>query len=379
MIASGSALSMRPNILVVDDRRENLLASAKILKHLNAGILTATSGNEALSLLLRHKCAVVLLDVQMPEMDGFEMATLMQEHELMRPIPIIFVTAISKEEKYAAHAATLGAVDYVFKPVNAEILKSKVKVYLDLYIQKEQIMELNKGLQQSNEELERFAYICSHDMREPLRMMNSYAWLLRDQYAPLIDEKGKKYFDFITSSAQHMQRMIDDILKFSRVGREDVQFESVDCGQVAHDILEEFNTVIQETRAEIVLGDLPEVETSPTLARLLFQNLVGNALKFQDGSKVPHLRIDAKRASADHREVWQFCVADNGIGIDAKFQDKVFTVFQRIHRKEEYPGTGIGLSTCKKFIELCGGAIWYELGTGPRHQLLLYTAPEPSW
>ena len=122
--------------------------------------------------------AVVLLDVQMPDMDGFETATLMQERESMHGVPIIFVTAISKEDRYATRAAEIGAVDYVFKPINSEILKSKVKVYLDLYMQREEILKLNNHLRQSNEELERFAYICSHDMQEPVRMMNTLPYCL---------------------------------------------------------------------------------------------------------------------------------------------------------------------------------------------------------
>src|SRR5580658_437304 len=136
------AAEKRPNILIVDDRKENLLATERVLRKLKAGIFKAVSGNEALSLMLRHKFAVVLLDVQMPEMDGFETAKLMQEQEVMRSTPIIFVTAISKEEKYANRAAEIGAVDYVFKPINPEILKSKVKVYLDIDRQREQILKL---------------------------------------------------------------------------------------------------------------------------------------------------------------------------------------------------------------------------------------------
>src|SRR5580658_9790843 len=191
------AAEKRPNILIVDDRKENLLATERVLRKLKAGIFKAVSGNEALSLMLRHKFAVVLLDVQMPEMDGFETAKLMQEQEQMRGTPIIFVTAISKEEKYATQAAEIGAVDYIFKPINSEILKSKVKVYLDIYMQREQILILNSSLRQSNEELERFAYICSHDMQEPVRMMNSYAELLQERYADSLDEKGEKYIHFI--------------------------------------------------------------------------------------------------------------------------------------------------------------------------------------
>src|ERR1700751_3268781 len=182
--ATGASLPLaRPNVLIVDDRWENLLATEKILRHLEAGIFKANSGNEALSLVLRHRFAVVLLDVQMPEMDGFETALLMQEHESMQGVAIISVTATSKEDRYASQAAEIGAVDYIFKPINSEILKSKVKVYLDLYVQREQIMRLNAVLRQSNEELERFAYICSHDMQEPVRMMNSYAGLLQEKCA----------------------------------------------------------------------------------------------------------------------------------------------------------------------------------------------------
>jgi two-component system, sensor histidine kinase and response regulator len=144
---------VRPNILIVDDRKENLLATEKILRHLHAGIFKANSGNEALSLVLRHPFAVVLLDVQMPDMDGFETAMLMQEHESMRGVPIIFVTAISKEDRYATRAAEIGAVDYIFKPINSEILKSKVKVYLDLYVQREELFTIQSALEDAEARL----------------------------------------------------------------------------------------------------------------------------------------------------------------------------------------------------------------------------------
>jgi two-component system, sensor histidine kinase and response regulator len=144
---------VRPNILIVDDRKENLLATEKILRHLHAGIFKANSGNEALSLVLRYPFAVVLLDVQMPDMDGFETAMLMQEHESMRGVPIIFVTAISKEDRYATRAAEIGAVDYIFKPINSEILKSKVKVYLDLYVQREELFTIQSALEDAEARL----------------------------------------------------------------------------------------------------------------------------------------------------------------------------------------------------------------------------------
>ncbi|MDR3449129.1 MAG: response regulator [Alphaproteobacteria bacterium] len=350
----------RPNILIVDDRKENLLATERVLRSLDAGIFKATSGNEALSLMLRHRFALVLLDVQMPEMNGFETAKLMQEHESMRRIPIIFVTAISKEEQYATQAAEIGAVDYIFKPINSDILRSKVRVYLDLYVQHEQILALNEHLRQSNEELERFAYICSHDMQEPVRMMNSYAGLLQEKYHGQLDEKAQKYLTFIAANARHMQKMILDILTFSRVGRETPQMETLDCNRVFQDVLSEFESVIADKKARILCDPLPTLEGCPTLMRVLFQNLLGNALKFQDGSKTPEIAIQAAQTDGE----WLFTVRDNGIGIDPAFNDRVFAIFQRIHRKEDYPGTGIGLSTCKKFIELCGGRIWFESAPG---------------
>lgn len=355
-----SAVHARPKILLVDDRWENLLATEKVLRPLPADIFKATSGNEALSLVLRHDFAIVLLDVQMPEMDGFETAMLMQEHESMANVPIIFVTAISKEEKYASKAAEIGAVDYIFKPINPDILKSKVKVYLDLYVQREQIMHLNAVLSQSNEELERFAYICSHDMQEPVRMMNAFASLLAESSEQTLDDGGKRYLNFILDNARRMQKMISDILTFSRVGREDIILEAVDCEAILIEILAEFEDVIQQHGAQVAYGPLPTVRTSSTLVRILFQNLIGNALKFQVRGQPPVISIGASRLGG----AWRIAVSDNGIGIDEKFRTRIFTIFQRLHRKEDYPGTGIGLSTCRKFIQLCGGDIDFSSAPG---------------
>ena len=310
--------------------------------------------------MLRHRFAVVLLDVQMPEMDGFETAMLMQEQDSMRGIPIIFVTAISKEERYASRAAEIGAVDYIFKPINTEILRSKVKVYLDLYIKCEEVSRLNVTLRQSNEELERFAYICSHDMQEPVRMMNSFAVLLFEQYAAMLDAEGEQYLSFIVSNAQRMQKMISDILSFSRVGREEIAFATVDCNRIVQDVLRGFATVIGSKRASVSCGELPVLLTSETVMRVLFQNLLGNALKFQDGTHAPVIDIRADNTP----DGWRFAVRDNGIGIDRTFHNDVFTIFKRFHRTEEFPGTGIGLATCRKLLQLCGGDIEFESTPG---------------
>ncbi len=340
-------------LLIVDDRRENLLATQALLRPLGAAIVTALSGEEALELVLRHDFALVLLDVQMPGMDGFETARLMKTRPSMETVPIIFVTALSKEDHFATEAAEIGAVDYIFKPINPEILKSKVKVYLDLYRQREEIVALNRTLNQQNQELERFAYICSHDMQEPVRMMNAYAGFLAETTGGQLDEAGERYVRFIRDNALRMQTMIRDILTFSRVGREDIRLERVDTQKVFAAVVQEFETAIAGAGARVTADGLPVIETSPTLVLVLMQNLIGNALKFQDGDRIPEIAVTARREG----RFWRFDVRDNGIGVDPAFRDRIFTIFQRFHRKEDYPGTGIGLSTCRKFIELVGGSI----------------------
>jgi two-component system, sensor histidine kinase and response regulator len=157
-----------------------------------------------------------------------------------------------------------------------------------------------------------------------------------------------------------MQKMIQDILTFARVGREEIKLDLVDCNAILRETIAEFENAIAEKRARVTLGPLPTLIANPTLIRVLFQNLLSNALKFQNGEEPPEIAIQAERQQG----FWRFSVSDNGIGIDPAFQDKIFTIFQRFHRKEHYPGTGIGLCTCRKFIQLCGGDIGFESTPG---------------
>ncbi|WP_349320558.1 ATP-binding protein [Asticcacaulis sp. MM231] len=347
----------RPKILLVDDRWENLLATEALLKPLGASIITADSGEKALNLVLENDFAIVLLDVQMPIMDGFETARLMKTRPSMRNVPIIFITAISKEDHFATEAAEIGAVDYIFKPINSDILKSKVKVYLDLYTQREQILQLNAHLRQSNEELERFAYVCSHDMQEPVRMMNIYAGFLAEDAMAQLDEDGQRHVGYIRENAVRMQKMIRDILSFSRIGREDIVLETIDSQQVFSEVIQGFEDIVAQKQAVVTAEGLPVVNTSPTLLRVLLQNLIGNALKFQDGSRTPVITISASREGSGRNAIWRFDVSDNGIGINPVFYERIFQIFQRLHSFDDYTGTGIGLSTCRKFVRLCGGDI----------------------
>ncbi len=228
----------------------------------------------------------------------------------------------------------------------------------------QEVLELNRTLSKQNEELERFAYICSHDMHEPVRMVNTYSLLLDETNAKHLDEKGEKYLTFIRQNAKRLREMIEQILSFSRIGREDVEFDTVDSNQIVADIIDEFKPTIAQTGAEISCQTLPVLRTSPLLLQTLFRNLIDNALKFRAPGRKPQIHLEAVRVSKGGKESWQFFVHDNGIGIQAELRDRVFTIFQRIHRKEDYPGSAIGLSICKKFIELVGGWIDFESAPG---------------
>jgi two-component system sensor histidine kinase/response regulator len=344
-----------PSILIVDDRKENLVATEKALKHLDATIFKAISGNEALSLMLRNRFAIVLLDVQMPEMNGFETAMLMQEHESMRNVPIIFVTAISKEEKYATQAAEIGAVDYIFKPINPDILRSKVKVYLDLYVQREEILKLNRTLSRSNADLEQFAYVASHDLQEPLRMVATYTELLSEHYKDSLDEKAAKYINYAVDGAKRMQQLVRELLAYSRVDSQGQKPTAIKAGVVVKNVLDSLKMAIEEAHAEIVCEELPTVRADTVQLAQVFQNLIGNALKFR-GKEPSRIHISAERSN----DKWVFRVKDNGIGIEKQYAEVVFQMFQRLHERGRYDGNGIGLAIAKKIVERHGGRIWFD-------------------
>ncbi|WP_443750342.1 sensor histidine kinase [Asticcacaulis solisilvae] len=233
------------------------------------------------------------------------------------------------------------------------VLAIMALVWYDLYTQREEVMQLNDSLRQSNEELERFAYICSHDMQEPVRMMSLYAEMLMEDAGERLDEADRRHVDFIVRNSRVMKTMISDILRFSRVGRDPVEFYPVDSEAILKDVLLELAPEIERLNARVTFSGLPAFRTNPTLVRLLFQNLVGNALKFQTGARAPEIAVSAEEGD----KAWRFEVRDNGIGIDERYRDEVFAIFRRLHTRDEFPGNGIGLSTCRKFLGLVGGAI----------------------
>jgi signal transduction histidine kinase len=217
------------------------------------------------------------------------------------------------------------------------------------------LQQVHDELERSNRDLEQFAYVASHDLQEPLRKVASFCQLLERRYKGQLDERADQYIAFAVDGAKRMQVLINDLLAFSRVGRLTREQVVVDCGEIAAQAVANLGTAIEETGAEIEVGPLPSVRGEPALLSAVFQNLLGNAVKFH-GEDPPRVSLTAVRDN----DFWTFTCADNGIGIEPEYADRVFVIFQRLHPKDAYPGTGIGLAMCRKIIEYHGGRIWLD-------------------
>ena len=211
-------------------------------------------------------------------------------------------------------------------------------------------------VQRSNKDLEQFAYVASHDLQEPLRMVSSYTQLLAERYGDQLDEKAKKYIDYAVDGAIRMQRLINDLLTYSRINTQGVIPKLTDSHSVLGEALRNLSAAIEENRAIVTNDDLPVVRADASQLMQVFQNLISNAIKFRRADDAPRIHVSVKNLGHE----WCFSVKDNGIGIDSKYAGKVFVIFQRLHTSQEYPGTGIGLAMCKRVVERHGGRIWFE-------------------
>jgi signal transduction histidine kinase len=251
-------------------------------------------------------------------------------------------------------------------------LRTSHRAHAKLSEQTEALDEQAAELRRSNAELEQFAYVASHDLQEPLRKVASFCQLLEKRYGDQLDERGVEYIRFAVDGAKRMQVLINDLLTFSRVGRLNATEAAVSLDAALNTALDNLSTAIEESGTEIVRpAGLPTVVGDPTLMAMLWQNLIGNAVKFTRPRQRPRIVIDCRRRGAGEQgddanhgdgDEWLISVSDNGIGIADEFVDKVFVIFQRLHGRDSYTGTGIGLALCKKIVEHHGGTIWIDTG-----------------
>lgn len=350
------------NILVVDDQPDNLRILSSMLRKQGYHVRLALSGQMALMACEKVLPDLILLDIMMPDLDGYQVCQKLKQNPKMKEVPIIFISALD-DVLDKVKAFNVGGVDYITKPFQIEEVLARVKNQLtirqltcQLTEQNTQLQKLNAELRRSNTELEQFAYIASHDLQSPLQVIIGNADMLSWKYETILDENAERYINQIVDAAFRMKQLIQDLLAYSRVGTHLQEFHDVDCNCIFKEALENLREEILANQASVNYSDLPTLKGDGTQLMRLFQNLVSNAIKFRRQNVTPQVTISVQLQNVE----WLFSVQDNGIGIEPKNYERIFQIFQRLHPSSEYPGSGIGMTICKKIVECHGGRIWVE-------------------
>jgi signal transduction histidine kinase len=387
-------------ILLVDDRAENLFSLEALLQPLGEELVLANSGTAALREVLQHEFALILMDAEMPGMSGFEVAEMIRHRERTSHIPIIFVTAHGQERKHMFRSYSVGAVDYIPKPFDPDILRSKVKVFVDLFkknqqikqqaerlheielreterrqweiqeaLEREHMKQLNEELEKrvserttellaANAEMEAFCYSVSHDLRAPLRAIMATSKMLIQDAADRLEEQEKVHLQRQAKAARRLADLIDDLLQLSRLGRAELQRLDIDLTGIANvcssDVLSRHAGAPIEIRVD---ADM-HTQGDSGLLRILMENLMENACKYSPRGGL----VEVGKCGGERESV--FFVRDQGIGFDMSYAAKIFRPFERLVRDEEYEGTGIGLAIVKRIVERHEGKIWCESAPG---------------
>ena len=341
-------------ILVVDDRPANLIAMAHTLNETGVKIVTAQNGEQALAATLDQDFALAILDVQMPGMDGYELAELMRGNPETHSMPIVFLTAFSAEDWQVFKGYESGAVDYIIKPFNPHILLSKVRVFLEMHAQKRELENSQRELAAVNRELESFAYSVSHDLQAPLRNIEGFSEALAEDCLGQLDERCRDYLGRISSEAERMAKLIQDLLRLSRITRAQMEMRPVDLSAVASEVMDRLRLGEPEREAEVDIAEGLMTEGDPVLLSQALENLLSNAWKFTGKAPRTNIQVGAQAINGETA----FFVRDNGVGFDAQHADKLFAPFQRLHSQQDFPGTGIGLSSVQRVVARHAGRVW---------------------
>jgi two-component system sensor histidine kinase/response regulator len=362
-------------VLVVDDLPANLLAMEALIQELGFEPVLANSGSEALKRLLDQDVACVLLDLRMPGIDGLETAALIRKREIHKDLPILFVTSGEPTIEELSLGYSLGAVDFVHRPLASDILKSKIRALVRLYDRQpkedglsheleieDRVRKRTSALQATIEELRSFNHTLAHDLKGPLRAMVVFSELIKQDYAgKTLNGPGLEYLDKIRDVGLRMESMIQDLLLYARVSSADAAVETVDPNGLLQDVLIEMESDLAAAGALVERGELPStLRANPLFLRQVLSNLLYNAIKFVDAGVKPRIRVGAERRG-DFVRVW---VRDNGVGIAPEHHANIFKIFERFDPSDKYPGTGIGLAIVQRAVERMGGRVGVESEPG---------------
>jgi len=359
------------DILLVDDDASKRFALKAVLSPLGQNVVEAASGPDALRQLLRQDFAVILLDVRMPGMDGFEAAQLIRQRPRSELTPIIFVTALDRAETDMSRGYDLGAVDFVFAPVVPAIMRAKVSVFVELYRAQQElrryrtqlerlVQERTTALTAMNRELEAFSYSVSHDLRAPLLAFNGLNQSLLEDYGDALDPRAKDHLQRMQRESDRITSVFDGLQTLFRLTSGEIHREQCDISAVAAEIVEELRAAGPERNVEVAIAGGISASADPRLARILLANLIGNAWKFTARQPVARVEIGIEIVDGDTR----MFVRDNGVGFDMIYAHKLFGAFQRLHSQSEFPGAGIGLATVRRIVNRHGGRAWAEGAVG---------------
>lgn len=366
------------SILLVDDKQANIMALHQLLEKPGRHFIECSNGKEALKVALGQAIDLVILDVQMPDMDGFEVAQILKSNHRTRNIPLIFVSATRTEQHAILKGFEEGAIDYLLKPLDPEMTRAKVSVLLKLQSQQKELMKKNESLQNAdlqirqlnseleqkmkqleitNRELEAFSYSVSHDLRAPLRAINGYTGILEEELLKDIPDpiEKERLIGNIKQNVNRMNTLIDDLLEFSRLGKKPVTKTQLDMKKQVEHVL---NEISQNTphKAEVVVTELLPAQADHALIFQVWINLLANGIKYSRKKEAPRIEVGSNE-TPDEMIYW---VRDNGAGFDMNYASRLFGVFQRLHAESEFPGTGIGLAIVQRIVVRHGGRVWAE-------------------
>jgi signal transduction histidine kinase len=354
-------------VLIVDDDPTKRFALRSILEPLGENVVEAASGSDALRQLLREEFAVVLLDVRMPIMDGFETAQLIRQRPRSELTPIIFVTALDQAETDMGRGYDLGAVDFVFAPIVPAILRAKVTVFVELYRAQQElrryrfqleelVQERTTALTAINRELEAFSYSVSHDLKAPLVSFDGLSQNLLESYGDQLDQRAKDYIGRMRLASQRMTSVFDGLQTLFRLTSGELNREPLDVSALAGEVVDELRAENPERKVEVDIAPGMTAVGDPRLVRILLANLVNNAWKFTSLNRSPKIEIGQETVDGTSRML----VRDNGVGFDMISSHRLFGAFQRLHSQSEFPGAGIGLAIARRIVNRHGGRIWAE-------------------